>query len=355
MASQNVNQSDFTQSIINSYKDPEVRKVLSSIVNGALTTYVSQLEDKLLAHENKIMTLENNLTRVTSEKCTLERELSQLLQYTRRNALRITNPAWVEPADQKDDDTDALVLSLAATIRVPLEPWEIGRSHRVGKPRADCVPRPVLVKFISYNVRRRIFESRKKLRDKPALKHIYINEDLTKENSQLAYEARMLKKRGRLAETYTRDGRVFVKRFPNGSPTILKGFGHLQEIADTPNYNQVTTTPANTNASRQTRPLNSTSHGTNAIGNTRTTTPAFPPDDELSPSLLQLPPPELSPQVARTETTYTSRSLGTLESGGATGGFEPSNAMDGIEVDIPESDTESEEPDTEEQEVQSNA
>ena len=147
MASQNVNENDFTKSLIASYKDPEVKEVISSIVSDVLARHISTLEEKLLTQETRITSLENNLTKVNNEKHSLERELAQLLQYTRRNALRITNPAWVEPAEPKDDDTDALVLSLAATIRVPLEPWEIGRSHRVGQPRTDGVPRSILVKL----------------------------------------------------------------------------------------------------------------------------------------------------------------------------------------------------------------
>ena len=230
-----------------------------------------------MTKETRITSLENNLTKVNNEKHSLERELAQHLQYTRRNALRITNPAWVEPAEPKNDDTNALVLSLAATIRVPLEPWEIGRSHLVGQPRTDGVPRSILVKFISYNVRCRIYDARRKLRDKPALRHIFINEDLTRENSRLAYEARTLKNRGKIAVTYTRDGRIFVKRFPTGSPTIVKDLGHLQEIANTPDYNRVAATTARYNASRR-GPSNTVMHEDNATGDARAQTP----DDDLS-------------------------------------------------------------------------
>ena len=148
-----------------------------------------------------------------------------------------------------------------------------------------------LVKFISYNVRRRIYDARRKLRDKPALRHIFINEDLTRENSRLAYEARTLENRGKIAETYTRDGRIFVKRFPTGSPTIVKDLSHLQEIANAPDYNRVAATTARYNASRR-GPPNTVMHEDNATGNARAQTP----DDDLSQSLLRQPPPELSPQ-----------------------------------------------------------
>ena len=86
---------------------------------------------------------------------------------------------------------------LSATLGVPLQPWEIGRSHRVGKPRNDGTPRPILVKFISYNVRHRIYEARKLIKDIPSLKRkVYFNEDLTRLNGKLAFEARQMKKTG---------------------------------------------------------------------------------------------------------------------------------------------------------------
>ena len=100
-------------------------------------------------------------------------ELQDLLQYTRRNALRISNPAWIEPETNREpEDTDALVLGLAVSLRVPLEPWEIGRSHRVGKKQPGGAPRPVLVKFISYNISHRFFEARKKLINHTSLQKV---------------------------------------------------------------------------------------------------------------------------------------------------------------------------------------
>ena len=46
-------------------------------------------------------------------------ELCDLQQYTQRNALRIPNPAWTE---SDGEDTDSLVLELAAQLNVDLQP-----------------------------------------------------------------------------------------------------------------------------------------------------------------------------------------------------------------------------------------
>ena len=41
--------------------------------------------------------------------------------------------------------------------------------------------------------------------------HIYVNEDLTKTRGTIAWEARKLKREGKVVDTWTRDGTVFVK------------------------------------------------------------------------------------------------------------------------------------------------
>ena len=89
--------------------------------------------------------------------------LQDMQQYTRRNALRIYNPSWIEPwslRENEQDDTDKLVLELNQKPGVQLAPWEIGRSHRVGRPESDVSPMPFIIKFIAYNICRRMYEAR---------------------------------------------------------------------------------------------------------------------------------------------------------------------------------------------------
>ena len=243
------NDSDFTSDLLQSLHNEDVRDAFKSILTEPLLERIQELEEINQANNDRITALVADLQRAHMEKSEIASELQDLLQYTRRNALRISNPNWVEPqppmpgqSPEDTEDTDALVLGLAATLGVPLQPWEIGRSHRVGKPRLDGTPRPVLVKFISYNVRHRVYEARKLLKDKPSLKKVYFNEDLTRENGKLAYEARQMKKRGQLADTFTRDGRIYVKKFTNQRPKVVKDMDHLMSVALTPTYNDVTTT-----------------------------------------------------------------------------------------------------------------
>ena len=227
-------QSDkFIQTYLESPNDPRVKEALSAILKDAFLQYVQQLETTTKWNQQRIVALETELRTTKSERDSLQRDLRELQQYTRRNALRVYNPSWPEPTNQVEpEDTDALILKLAEDLDVPLAPWEIGRSHRVGRPRNDGSPRPIIVKFISYNVRRRVYDARKKLRDTPRLRGIYINEDLTPENNKLAYDARQLKRNGQLYDTFTRDGRIFVRRNQGNRPVVVKDFDHMMSIVN---------------------------------------------------------------------------------------------------------------------------
>ena len=241
--------SDFTKDLLQSLRNEDVRAAFKSLLDDALVERIQELEQLNQENKDKIIALEADLQRVSEEKSVIASELQDLLQYTRRNALRITNPDWIEPQrpwrpGQTPEDTDALVLGLAATLGVPLQPWEIGRSHRVGKPRNDGTPRPILVKFISYNVRHRIYEARKLIKDIPSLKRkVYFNEDLTRLNGKLAFEARQMKKQDLLADTFTRDGRIYAKKLTNQKPEVIRDMDHLMSVARVPTYYHVTSQP----------------------------------------------------------------------------------------------------------------
>ena len=79
---------------------------------------------------------------------------------------------------------------------------DLDRSHRLRKPkRKDNKPRPVIVKFTRYAVRREIFMNKRKLKSKRLL----IKESLRFSRTQLLGEAQ--KKYG-VRNVWTSDGRV---------------------------------------------------------------------------------------------------------------------------------------------------
>ena len=85
--------------------------------------------------------------------------------------------------------------------------------HRLGKKRYDR-DRPIIVRFGSDRLRDQVIRSRSKLKtsaDRRDTKPIYVNEDLSAYRAKLAFDARQLKKKGRVADTWTFNGKIVVK------------------------------------------------------------------------------------------------------------------------------------------------
>src|SRR6218665_1735718 len=87
-------------------------------------------------------------------------------------------------------------------------------------PSKDAERRPMLIQFNNPRVRGNILLARKALKtdsdDKKS--RIYINEHLTSLNATLCTEARKLVKEKSLHSTWTRDGRIYIKRSESNTP-----------------------------------------------------------------------------------------------------------------------------------------
>lgn len=99
---------------------------------------------------------------------------------------------------------------------MPVNTVDIYRSHRVGKINEEGRngrrrPRDILMKFSTFNARRRLFLKRKDLRDSEYTMHLFINEDLTMLRSKPLYEARCLVRTYKLRSAYASDGKIFVR------------------------------------------------------------------------------------------------------------------------------------------------
>ena len=101
-----------------------------------------------------------------------------------------------------------------------------------GAAPARTRPRSIMVKFVSYQTRRRVYTGKRNLKahnkDNPA-EAIYINEDLTKIRDDLCFAARKKKKEGLIQDVWSYDGRVLIK---DG-----RGVVHpIKKVADLNNY-----------------------------------------------------------------------------------------------------------------------
>ena len=132
-------------------------------------------------------------------------------QHGRRDSLRIAGI----PEKEELDNTDAAVQDICQAIKVdpPVQPTDIAVSHRLGRP-SEGTTRQVIVKFTTRNVRERVYSAKKELknvREDENMKHIYINEDLTKFHANLARDARALRNSGVINDIWTQYGKIIVK------------------------------------------------------------------------------------------------------------------------------------------------
>lgn len=185
---------DFTLILVSALGDPRVVQALTEIL-------VRPLLDQLDSKDRLIQDLTMEVKDLKSEVDGLKDAVDELEQYGRRNAVRIWSKNMTE---LPGENTDELVLGYARKAGVDLPPNSIGRSHRVGRPAPNKV-RPIIVKFISYNIRKSIYDARKKV------PNVFVSEDLTSARSSILYKARLERSAGRFKHCWTTDGRINIR------------------------------------------------------------------------------------------------------------------------------------------------
>ena len=108
-----------------------------------------------------------------------------------------------------NEDTDGLVKELAArTLDVEIENSDVVCSHRVGKRAEDrSTPRDIIAQFTTHNMKTYVMRNARKLKGT----NLFINEDMTKSRVTIAWEARTLKRKRKILDTWSRDGTIFAK------------------------------------------------------------------------------------------------------------------------------------------------
>lgn len=205
---------DFTNLLVTALSDPKVVESLAEIINKSL-------RDQLEAKEQQIMELQGEVSDLKAETTRLSDAVDELEQYGRRNAVRIWSKTMPELPDENTDD---LVLQYAEKVGVQLPPNSIGRSHRVGKPSPGKT-RPIIVKFTTYNTRKRLYDARKNCDD------VYVSEDLTRTRSSIFYKARLERNYGRFKHCWTTDGRINI-RLQDDRKRVISTLAQLDQLID---------------------------------------------------------------------------------------------------------------------------
>ncbi|XP_070547400.1 uncharacterized protein [Ptychodera flava] len=174
--------------------------------------------------QREIQNLKSENTRLRDELKTTTDKLNDLQQYTCRNTLELTGIP-----QQEKEDTDAVVVKVAAAAGINITTKDIDISHRLpsrSQQQSHHQPATIIVKFVRRRVRNQIYSARKNLKDKTTRSvgftsdnRIYINENLTPANKKLFFEANRQRNAKNWKFIWTNNGKTYERK-NTGHPAI---------------------------------------------------------------------------------------------------------------------------------------
>ena len=109
-----------------------------------------------LEKEKVIKDLKEEVTYLRGKVDYITAEMDRQEQYSRRNCLLIHGLP-----ESKNESTDLLAMEAIETqMNIKITDNDIDRTHRIRKPKNNGKPRPVIIKFVRYNDRKKIFSSK---------------------------------------------------------------------------------------------------------------------------------------------------------------------------------------------------
>ena len=197
--------------------------------HNKLDKRVEKLEKTILQHKTDIKNLEKLVSDLQTTSNAAKSAVNDLEQYGRREMVDICGIPR-----SADEDTDKIVLDIAAKINVEMVKTDIAISHRT-KPTPDS---PIIVKFVSRRVRDDFFQKRTQLKNKTIAcigyngnNKIYVNESLTSYNGELLKKARKsLKADNKFKHVWTKHGSVFARKSDNSEKKLIRSVKDITNL-----------------------------------------------------------------------------------------------------------------------------
>ena len=119
-------------------------------------------------------------------------------------------------------------------------PRDIDTSHRVGAPRQDKV-RAIIVRLTHYSARQALYNARRELRKPRTFRGstvsaetangVFISDNLTRDNQQILYTARQLKRDKKIFAAWSDVGKLKVRVRQGGPTHVIKSIRDLTKLA----------------------------------------------------------------------------------------------------------------------------
>lgn len=201
---------DETDPLVKSLCSEKVQLMFSLMIENALQKLVPHFKERIDRIETttnrnskQINKLDKHVSLLRSNLEDSQIRLDEYDQRLRNNNIRITNDWNENNDDQLLNKTTELLQRLDDTITK----CDIDLCYRVGIKTNR--PRTVFVRFLRKRQKDTVMRNKVNLQND---KNIYINDDLTPFRMAILFEARQLKKMGKIRNAYSLNGNVYIKQ-----------------------------------------------------------------------------------------------------------------------------------------------
>lgn len=196
---------------------PKLREAVKQEVKNQLsvdeicqTVYESVTMD-VNSIKDDMADLRSEVDQLKTEKEDLIQQVDNQEQYSRRNCLLLHGVPETKGEKTTQICLDHINKSLKLKVNITAD--QIDRSHRIGKPKSGTSgeeetpkPRPIIVKFTSYQHRADVFRNKRYLKGTG----LTISESLTPSRMNILRKAQQVARLGNIKNTWTQDGTIIV-------------------------------------------------------------------------------------------------------------------------------------------------
>ena len=134
----------------------------------------------------------------------LENKLNEIEQYSKKTNIIISSST--DFLNKSDNKKSEFINFVKNQLYIDIDPYDVVAIHELPNKNKDIYK--TIVKFHFHETKSKIFKNIKKLKDT----NIYINDHLTKYNSEIFYKARNLLKDSKIKYCWTVNGITFIKK-----------------------------------------------------------------------------------------------------------------------------------------------
>lgn len=176
-------------------------KVSSIIMNN--DTFRQIVCDSLSLEVNENMQkLEKEIEDEKVKTSTLESQLEELAQYSRRNCI-VLHGLPLQTKETKEDTDQLVIDTIKNKMGIRFSKHDLDRSHRLPTPK-----QPIIVKFLSHNLKSLVYNSKKKLKGS----NLLVTEALTPKRRDCLSKLASLRKEKKILSYWTMDGKIFFTK-----------------------------------------------------------------------------------------------------------------------------------------------